>query len=121
MNINRKVLAIGAAVVALAAGGVGIAYAVGGGDSDEQVTGPDADKAKAAALDAVGGGTVTSVERADDNNGAFEVEVKRDDGSTVEVAVGAQDQALGTQADDDNGSGSEDEGVGEDEGAGDDD
>jgi hypothetical protein len=119
MNINRKVLAIGAAVVALAAGGVGIAYAVGGGDSDEQVTGPDADKAKAAALDAVGGGTVTSVERADDNNGAFEVEVKRDDGSTVEVAVSAQEEPLGTQADDDNGS--EDEGPGEDEGAGDDD
>ena len=44
---------------------------------------------------------------------------QRDDGSTVEVAVSAQDEALGTQADDDNGS--EDEGVGEDEGAGDDD
>ena len=33
MNINRKLVAIAAAVVALAAGGVGIAYAVGGGES----------------------------------------------------------------------------------------
>jgi hypothetical protein len=121
MNINRKVLAIGAAIVALAAGGVGIAYAVGGGDSDEQVTGPEADQAKAAALDAVGGGTVTSVERSDDGNGAFEVEVKRDDGSQVEVAVSAQDETLGTEADDDSGSETEDEGAAEDEGAGDDD
>ncbi len=32
MNLNRKFVAIGAAVAALAAGGAGIAYAVGGGE-----------------------------------------------------------------------------------------
>ena len=56
MKINRKLVAIAAAVVVVAAGGVGIAYAVGGGESDEQITGPSAKKAEAAALDAVGGG-----------------------------------------------------------------
>ena len=117
MNINRKVVAIAAAVAVLAAGGVGIAYAVGGGDSEEQVTGPSAEKAKAAALDAVGGGTVTSVEQEDgDDSGVYEVEVQRPDGSQVEVAISDRYQSLGTEADDDTGSASEDE----DEGADDD-
>ena len=47
-------------------------------DSEEQVTGPDADRAKSAALDAVGGGTVT---RSSPGGGAapasYEVEVQR--------------------------------------------
>jgi Peptidase propeptide and YPEB domain len=111
MNLNRKVLATGAAIVALAAGGVGIAQAVGGDDSEEQVSGPSADRARAAALEAVGGGTVTSVEREDgDGRGAFEVEVRRADGSQVEVAISDRFQDLGTAADDDTGSGSDDGG-----------
>jgi hypothetical protein len=113
MSIDRKVVAIAAAIAVLAAGGVGIAYAVGGGDSEEQVTGPDAEKAKSAALDAVGGGTVTSVEQ-EDGDGVYEVEVQRPDGSQVEVAIGDQFQSLGTDADDDTGSESEDEGADDD-------
>jgi hypothetical protein len=115
MKLNRRVLAAGAAIVALAAGGVGIAQAVGGGDSEEQVSGPSADRAGAAALEAVGGGTVTSVEREDgDGEGAYEVEVRRADGSQVEVAISDEFQALGTAADDDTGSGSDDDGGGDD-------
>jgi uncharacterized membrane protein YkoI len=107
MKINRKLLVAGIAVVAIAAGGIGIAQAVGG-DSDQQATGPEADQAKAAALKAVGGGSVVGVERQDgDGAGVYEVEVKRDDGSQVEVSVNANDQAVGTQADDEGGSGSE--------------
>ena len=118
MKINRKLVAIVAAVAVLAAGGVGIAYAVGGDDAEEQVTGPSAEKAKAAALDAVGGGTVTSVEQEDgDGSGVYEVEVQRPDGSQVEVAISDRYQSLGTEADDDTGSESEDEGT---EGADDD-
>jgi hypothetical protein len=109
MKVNRKVLATGAAIAVLGAGGVGIAQAVGG-DSDEQVTGPSAEKAKRAALEAVGGGTVTSVEREDgDGSGTFEVEVERADGSQVEVAIDDQFQSLGTAQDDDTGSGSDDD------------
>jgi Peptidase propeptide and YPEB domain len=114
MKINRRIVAIAAVIAALAAGGAGIAYAVGG-DDDEQVTGPSAEKAKAAALDAVGGGTVLEVERQDgDGEGAYEVEVERPDGSQVEVHVSGQYDALGTAADDDRGGGPDDDDDGED-------
>ena len=109
MKINRKVIAIAAVVAALAAGGAGIAYAVGG-DSEEQVSGPSAEKAKAAALDAVGGGTVLEVERQDgDGAGAYEVEVERPDGSQIEVHVSGSYDTLGTAADDDSGEGPDDD------------
>lgn len=94
-RINRKTAAIAAAIGVVAAGGAGIASAVGG--DEEQVTGPDAERAEAAALDAVGGGTVTEVEHEDgDGAGLYEVEVERPDGSQVEVHVGGDFQPLGT-------------------------
>jgi len=109
MKLNRRIVVIAVAAAALAAGGVGIAYAVGG-DSEEQVTGPKADKAKRAALDAVGGGKVLEVERQDgDGAGVYEVEVERPDGSQVEVHVADDFQPVGTAQDDDTGSESEDE------------
>lgn len=112
MKINRKVLIIGIAVLALAAGGIGIAQAVGG-ESEEQVTGPNAEQAKAAALDQVGGGTVLEVEKQDgDGAGVYEVEVQREDGSQVEVHVSGQFDAVGTAADDDSG-GEDEQGEGE--------
>jgi hypothetical protein len=83
--MDRKKLIVGAAAAVLALGGGGVEYAVGG-DSGEQVRGPDVEQAKSAALDAVGGGTVTEVERDDgDGAGVFEVEVTRDNGSQVDV------------------------------------
>jgi hypothetical protein len=109
MRIDRKVLAAGGAVVVVAAGGIGVAYAVSG-DSEEQASGPEAEQAKSAALDAVGGGSVVGVERQDgDGPGVYEVEVKRDDGSQVEVQVNGSNRAVGTEADDDSGSGEENE------------
>ena len=101
--INLRTLVIAAAVVAmlLALGGAGIAYA-NGGDSEEQVTGPDAEKAKSAAIAAVGGGTVTEVERDDGNGtGAFEVEVARDDGSQLEVHLDGDLNVVGQEAGED--------------------
>jgi Peptidase propeptide and YPEB domain len=114
MQLNRKVVAIAAGATVLAAGGVGIAYAVSGGE--EQVTGPSAEKAKAAALKAVGGGTVLEIEQQDgDGAGAYEVEVKRPNGSTVEVYIDNQFGPAGSAADDDRGGESEDEGEGEED------
>ena len=85
----------------LALGGAGIAYA-NGGDSEEQITGTDAEKAKSAAIGAVGGGTVTEVERDDANGtGAFEVEVTRDDGSQLEVHLDGGHNVVGQEADED--------------------
>jgi hypothetical protein len=60
MNARRGIVVLAGAIAVLAAGG-GIAYAVGGGDGDEPVTGPDAEKAKSAALSAAGGGSVREV------------------------------------------------------------
>jgi uncharacterized membrane protein YkoI len=98
---KKKLLASMAAVVTLSLGATGIAYAVGG-DSGEQLTGPDAQKAKSAAIAAVGGGTVTDVEREDDGSaGGFEVEVKREDGSQVEVHLDGDLKVVGQQADED--------------------
>jgi Peptidase propeptide and YPEB domain len=101
--MNRKKLAasVAAVILALGAGGAGVAYATGG-DSGERVTGPDAAKAKSAALEAAGGGTVTEIEQDDGNGtGAFEVEVRRDDGSQVEVHLDRDLNVVGQEADDD--------------------
>jgi uncharacterized membrane protein YkoI len=100
--INVRTLVIAAALAMLVAlGGTGIAYA-NGTDSEEQLTGPDAQKAESAAIAEVGGGTVTEVERDDGNGtGSFEVEVKRDDGSQVEVHLDRDLNVVGQQADED--------------------
>ena len=100
-TINVKTLVIAAAVaMLLALGAAGIAYA-NGGDSEEQVTSPEADKAKSAAIAAVGGGTVTEVERDDGygTSGVYEVEVTRDDGTQVEVHLDGDYDVLGQEAD----------------------
>ena len=101
MKSKRTLLVVGAAVALLAvAGGVGIAQAVSG--SEEPVTGPAADKAAAAALDAAGGGSVLVIEQQDgDGAGTYEVEVRREDGSQVEIHLDAQFRQVGSEADDD--------------------
>jgi hypothetical protein len=110
MRFDRRLAVVGAAAAALvAAGGVGIAQAVSG--SEEPVTGPAAEKAAAAAKAASGGGTVLEVERQDgDGKGVYEVEVRRSDGTQVEIHLDAQFQQVGTAADDDSGAESENEG-----------
>jgi uncharacterized membrane protein YkoI len=72
------------------------------------------ERAKAAALESVGGGAVTEIEHQDgDGAGRFEVEVERPDGSQVEVYVDGSYDAVGSAGDDD--SGAEDEGAGDDD------
>ena len=103
---NVRTLVIAAAVaMLLALGGAGIAYA-NGADSEEQLTGPEAQKAKSAAIAAVGGGTVTEVERDDGDdgygtNGGYEIEVKREDGTQVEVHLDGDYDVVGQEADED--------------------
>jgi hypothetical protein len=100
MTRRRKLLIAGAAVLAVGAGGVGLAQAVGG--DDEQATGPDADRAKQAAVKAVGGGRAVGVEREDEGGAAWEVEVQRGS-ATVEVKLGDNLSAVGRETDDDSG------------------
>jgi hypothetical protein len=101
INVRTLVIAVAVAIL-VALGGAGIAYAAGG-DSEEQVTGPDAQKAESAAIAAVGGGTVTEVEREDGDGtaGGFEVEVKRENGTQVEVHLDGDLNVVGQQADED--------------------
>jgi len=85
--MNRKHLVIGGLVLAVSAGGVGAAVAAGGGeDAREQVSGPGADKARAAAL-AAHPGTANSVERDGENGATWEVEITARDGKTVDVRL----------------------------------
>ena len=113
MKMNRRLLAVGTAIGALTAGGIGVAYGVGG-DSEEQATGPEADRAKQAAVEAVGGGRVVGAERDDGADGAWEVEIARPDGKQVEVHLNRNLEQVGVQGDDD-GRNDRDEGAGKED------
>jgi hypothetical protein len=91
------IIAVGLVALALAAGGAAVARGTGPFDDDDpQIGGPAADRARAAAVDAVGGGRATSVER--DSDSAYEVEVTKADGATVDVDL---DESFGVVAVDD--------------------
>ncbi|HEY7561293.1 MAG TPA: hypothetical protein VH650_03885 [Gaiellaceae bacterium] len=108
--MSGKWVKIGAATVAVAAlAGGGVAWATAS-DSDESVTGPEADRAAAAAVARVGG-QAAEVERAEGGAG-WEVEVTRADGSTVEVNLDESYHVVGTQQDSENGD--DDSGPGDD-------
>lgn len=84
--MQRKLIA-GAAVL-LAAGVAGGATAVASGDDGEgTVTGPQADRATAAALEFTGGGHANAVERDSENGATWEVEVTKPNGDTVDVRL----------------------------------
>ena len=83
----KRKLVIGAAAL-LAAGAAGATAAVASGDDGEgTVTGPQADRATAAALAETGGGTANAVERDSENGATWEVEVTTPDGKTVDVRL----------------------------------
>jgi hypothetical protein len=108
MTRSRKLMIVGATVVALGAGGIGIAQAVGD-DTDEQATGPQADRAKRAAVEAVGATRAVGAEREDDGNTAWEVEVVMNDGRQAEVDLDKDLARVGEEPGDDGGP-NEDEG-----------
>ena len=88
MRQRRHVVVAGvAALVAAGALGIGSAVAGGGDDDEGSVTGPQADRAIAAALEITGGGTANAVERDSEDGATWEVEVTRSDGSTVDVRL----------------------------------
>ncbi|MDJ0338036.1 hypothetical protein [Cryobacterium sp. PH31-O1] len=87
--MNKKNIFIATAVgVVLVLGGAGIALAVSDmGDNDGPLSGETLDRASNAALADVGPGTVTSAERNDDGGSAYDLEVRLDDGTTVDVEL----------------------------------
>jgi uncharacterized membrane protein YkoI len=111
MNDKIKVTVI-AVVAALAAGGATIAGAAGTGDddgSDRAISGQALDRASAVALKETGGGRVTETEVGDEE-GAYEVEVTRPDGSQVDVHLDKDFDVLGSVGDDDGSGGDDDAG-----------
>jgi hypothetical protein len=98
MSERRKLIA--GALAALVVVGIGTGVAVATGGDDEALTGNAYERATAAALDHVGEGTVTETE-AGDGAAAYEVEVRRDDGSQVEVQLDRNFEVLGQEGDDD--------------------
>jgi len=102
MTRRLKGTLIAAAIVALAGGGAGIAAATGDGDDggEQPITGGALERAGSVALEHTGGGRVTETEIGDEE-GYYEVEVTRADGSQVDVHLDREFNLLGDQADDD--------------------
>jgi uncharacterized membrane protein YkoI len=71
-----------------------------GGATDDDLVGADYDQAAAAAIAAAGGGTVTDADRSDDGDVAYEVDVRLDDGTEVDVDLDASFGVLRTDVDD---------------------
>jgi uncharacterized membrane protein YkoI len=95
---KKVLLAVALAIVVL--GGAGVAYASGSGEdsSEQQATGPGIEKAKSVVLEHSNGGRVTSTEVGDEE-GYYEVEVIREDGSQVDVHLDCDYNALSTPSD----------------------
>ncbi|MGH3117483.1 MAG: PepSY domain-containing protein [Gaiellales bacterium] len=99
MNKRTKLI-IGGVVAATAVAvtaGFGIAAS---GDDDQPLRGNAFDRATQAALEHVGEGTVTETE-AGDGGASYEVEVRLDDGSQVEVQLDSNFEVIGQEGDDD--------------------
>jgi uncharacterized membrane protein YkoI len=110
--MNRKKWIVGGILALVVVGGTtGFAIA-SAGDDDQPLKGSALDQASAAALASTGGGTVVESEVGDDG-AAYGVEVRRDDGSVVEVSLDANFHVIGNAADDD-GAGDAADGSGDD-------
>jgi uncharacterized membrane protein YkoI len=99
----KRILVITGVVAGLALGGGAIAGAAGGGDddrSDRPIGGAALDRASRVALDHAGGGRVIATEVGDEE-GYYEVEVSRADGSQLDVHLDRHFHVLDAAADGD--------------------
>ena len=97
LSFNRKGIVLPAIAVAVALGIGGVVWATTA--SADDVSGSERDRVSSAALDAAGGGTVTSAETSDDPGEAYEVEVRQADGTEVDVTLDKDLSVLGQDAD----------------------
>ena len=84
MRTKTKWIAGGALAAALMAGATGVALGATDDHDEAPLTGEAFESATEAALADVGGGTVAGAESDD---GGYEVEIRREDGTSVEVTV----------------------------------
>ena len=96
--MNARTWVLAAVVAALLLVGASVAYATdAGGDSSGQGGGANLEKAKSVALEHVNG-RITGTEGGDEE-GYYEVEVTKDDGSQVDVHLDKNFSILSTPAD----------------------
>ena len=101
MKTRTKLIISATAVVALLAAGTGVALSSDDDDGTEvPITGVALEKASAAALASTGGGTVIETEVGDEES-YYEVEVKKLDGSSVDVQLDEQFDVVEVTPDDD--------------------
>ena len=96
---SKRVLASTAAVAALAVGGgvwATTAYA-------DDVRGGERDRVAKAAVAAAGGGTAIEVDAGDDRGAAYDVEVRLEDGTEVDVALDKDLKVVSEETDTDDG------------------
>jgi hypothetical protein len=98
MSRSRRLVVVGGAALTLAAALAGVGWSVAG-DDDQNVTGPAADRARAAALKLIPGGKINAVERDSEKGATWEVEVKRPDGKTVDVRLDASYKRVSVDGD----------------------
>jgi hypothetical protein len=96
--MRRKLAMVAVLVVAVMT--AGIAIAAGGGDDDQPLSGSTRDRAVGAALQHTGGGTVLETEAGDDE-AAYGVEIRLEDGRQVEVNLDEDFEVVGQENDDD--------------------
>jgi hypothetical protein len=98
--MRRRLIVIAASAAAVAALAVGgVAWATSGG-GEAPLSGDAKTKAVEAALAHVGGGAVMETETGDDG-AAYGVEIRRADGSVVEVSLDESFAVIGSEGDDD--------------------
>ncbi len=98
MYVKKALLGLAVAMVVLAGAGVAFASGYGENSSEQQATGPGIEKVKSIALDHTNGGRVSGTEIGDEE-GYYEVEVIRGDGSQVDVHLDRDFNVLSTPAD----------------------
>ncbi|MBC6460993.1 PepSY domain-containing protein [Actinomadura sp. HBU206391] len=96
MERRNKTIIVAATTVAVIGAGISAATAGGGEEPDRPITGAALDKASAAALKHAGGGKVTETEIEED--GTYEVEITRPDGSEIEVNLDRDFHVIGSES-----------------------
>lgn len=81
------IVAGAAAIVVLGGAGIAVAATDPFDQDNDRLTGTSLERASEAALAEVGEGTVSEAERSDDLDHAYTVEVRREDGSDVDVEL----------------------------------
>ena len=97
--MRRKTKILAATATALVIAGAAATVSVATGSDDRPLEGGDLERATSAALAHTGGGTVVEAEDGD-GGAAYEVEVRLDDGTSVEVRLDPNFAVLGTSTDD---------------------